>query len=219
MRPLTLDRPKPMLELNGKPLLYHIFKALPSEIKEVILVIGYKGEIISNYFGNKFWDKKIKYVRQKEKKGTAHALLLCKRYLKNQKFLLLYADDLHSKDGIKNCLKHDLAVLVARAKNPERFGVILTDGNGRIVNIEEKPEKPKSDLVSTGALVLDERIFSYKPKMHPNGEYYITTMMDKLIRDHDVIAQKADFWFPIGYPEDLKKAEKILRKTNKKTPN
>ena len=209
MRPLTIKKPKPMLELAGKPIIYHIFSTLPPEIKEVILVIGYKGEKIKNYLGDIFQNKKIKYVWQKEKKGTAHALLLCRKYLKNEKFLLLYADDLHGKKGIENCLRHDLSILVSESKNPERFGVVNIDSDNCVLNIEEKPKKPKSNLVSTGVLVLDQRIFKYRPKRHPNGEYYITTVLDKLIRDHKVIAQKASFWFPIGYPEDLKRAEKL----------
>ena len=215
MRPLTIEKPKPMLELAGKPIIYHIFSTLPSEIKEVILVIGYKGEQIKDYLSDTFQNKKIRYVWQKEKKGTAHALLLCRRYLKNGKFLLLYGDDLHGKRGIQNCLKYDLAILVSESKNPERFGVVNVGPDNHIINIEEKPEKPKSNLVSTGVLVLDQRIFKYRPKRHPNGEYYITTVIDKLIRDHKVIAQKASFWFPIGYPKDLKKAEKLFYKNNK----
>lgn len=214
MRPLTIDRPKPMIQVCGKPLLHHIFDALPDKITGVILVVGYKGDAIKKYFGNSFQGKKIKYIWQKEKKGTAHALLLCRRYLKNGKFLMLYADDIHNKDSLNKLIKHRLALLVSKAKHPERFGVILTDGNGKIIDIEEKPQKPKSNLVSTGAKVLDRRIFNYKPVRHPNGEYYLTTMLDELIRDHKVMAQKASFWFPIGYPEDIKKAEKILFSKN-----
>lgn len=219
MRPLTLHKPKPMIEVGGKPLLYHVISVLPKKIKEIIIVIGYKGDKIQNYFGNKFDGRKIKYIRQKEKKGTAHALLLCKKSLKKGKFLLLYADDLHDKKSIERCIKHELSVLVARTEKPERFGVVLTNSRKRILEIEEKPEKPKSNLVSTGALVLDERIFNYKPKKHANGEFYITDMMSGLIRVHKVMAQEASFWFPIGYPDDIKKAEKILKKANKKSPN
>lgn len=216
MRPLTLHKPKPMIEVDGKPLLYHIISALPKKIKDIVLVVGYKREKIEDYFGHKFEDKKIRYVWQKEKKGTAHALFLCKKIIKNEKFLLLYADDLHDNKSIEQCLKYDLSVLVARAEKPERFGVVLTDNRGKVLEIEEKPEKPKSNLVSTGALVLDKRIFNYKPKKHTNGEFYITDMMGGLIRDHKVVAQEASFWFPIGYPKDIKKAEKIINEKNRK---
>lgn len=211
MRPLTLDKPKPMIEVMGKPILHHIFDILPVEIDEVVLVVGYKGDKIRNYFGNEFQKRKIKYIEQKDKKGTAHALLLCGSHLKNEKFLLLYADDFHGKESIEKCVKHELAVLVAEAENPERFGVVTTDSKGRVIAIEEKPEKPKSNLVSTGFLVLDQRIFNYEPEIHPNGEYYLTDMLNKLIRDHQVIAEKTEFWVPIGYPEDLIKIEKVLK--------
>src|SRR3989344_8985294 len=97
MRPLTLTKPKPMLEVLDKPLLHWIIDSLPEEITEIILVIGYKGDQIKKYFGNSFGGRKITYIEQKEQLGTAHALKLVKPILKNgERFIFMYADDLHS---------------------------------------------------------------------------------------------------------------------------
>jgi UDP-N-acetylglucosamine diphosphorylase / glucose-1-phosphate thymidylyltransferase / UDP-N-acetylgalactosamine diphosphorylase / glucosamine-1-phosphate N-acetyltransferase / galactosamine-1-phosphate N-acetyltransferase len=104
-----------------------------------------------------------------------------------------------------------LALAVNRVADPRRFGVVLTDEKNKILEIEEKPENPKSNLISTGAMKLDERIFDYPPVRHPSGEYFLTTMIDGLVKENDVFAVPVPIWIPIGYPEDLKKAEELLQ--------
>lgn len=211
MRPLTLDKPKPLLQVAGKTLLEHIIEALPKETDELILVIGYKGDQIKSFLGEKFRGFKVRYVWQKEKTGTGRALQICRPLLGRDKFLMFYGDDLYDAKGLENLLKHDLALAVNRVANPSRFGVVLTDQKNKILEIEEKPENPKSNLVSTGAMKLDARIFNYPPVKHSSGEYFLTTMIEGLIKDHNVLAVPVPVWIPIGYPEDLKKAEEILR--------
>jgi len=212
MRPLTLTAPKPMLKLNGKPILEYIFESLPDEITEVILVIGYLGDKIKGYFGDEFCGKKIKYVFQKEKSGTYKALELCKEYLDDDSFLMLYADDLHSPLNFKRCIdKKPLCVLLHnQANNPERFGVVLLNEDKTIKAIEEKPDKPKSNLVSCGPVCLDKRIFSYPPKPASNREYYLPESVSKLAKVFKINTAETDWWIPIGYPEDLKRAEEFL---------
>ena len=90
MRPLTLEKPKPLIEVAGKSLLQHIWELLPAEIDEVILVVGYKGEMIRDFIGDTFLGKKVTYVTQERKLGTADAVRLCLPFLvKGERFLLL----------------------------------------------------------------------------------------------------------------------------------
>lgn len=210
MRPLTLEKPKPLLEVCGKPLIEHIIGNLPQEIDELIVVIGHKGEQIKKFLGENFNGLKINYVWQKEKLGTGHALKLCRSLLGREKFLMLFADDIHGKEGLEQLLRRDRAILVSEVDDPRRFGVISVDENSKIIDFEEKPENPKSNLVSTGAMVLDENIFKYKPALHPNGEYYLTTMIEQMLREHEIFAVRSSLWISTAVPEDLKKAEEIL---------
>lgn len=212
MRPLTLENPKPLLKVAGKPLLEHIVSNLPDEIDELVLVVGYLGEKIREFCGERFLGRKVNYVWQEKKLGTGHALKLCEPHLGDGKFLMLYADDLHSREGLKKCLEHDRALMVAEHNEPRRFGVVSVDENGVVTKVVEKPENPESNLVSTGAMVLDGKIFDYEPDIHPNGEYYLTSMFDKMIKDYEVMAVKANGWFPIATPEDLVAAEYFMRK-------
>src|SRR3989344_8278550 len=70
---LTGEVPKPMLPVEGRPLLEYKLDALPDEIDEVILVIGYQGGVIRKHFGERYGNKRIQYVEQKELNGTAGA--------------------------------------------------------------------------------------------------------------------------------------------------
>lgn len=213
MRPLTNTTPKPMLCVAGKPILHHIWESLPDSVDRVILVVGYLRDHIRSYFGSEFLGKKITYIEQKEKRGTAHALNLCRSHLKpDEKFLLMYADDLHDKQSIEKCSQSEQGLLVYNVKHPKRFGIVTTNSLGHITDIEEKPEKPKSAMAAVGVYILDNRIFKYAPDRDQNGEYFLTTMIQKMIKDHPVAAHETAFWHPIGYPEDLKAAEKILKK-------
>ena len=79
--------------------------------------------------------------------------------------------------------------------------------------MEEKPENRKSNWVVTGVYVLTPKIFNYYPKTPGSkGEYYLTDMIKNYIKDFECRAVESDFWIPIGYPEDLVRAEKILNK-------
>src|SRR3989344_5503596 len=186
MRPLTDSTPKPMLKINGKPILEHILDSLP---------------------------EKIDYVIQPDKLGTFHALEMCKDMIsEDEQFIVTYADDLHGADNFKKCSESEVcAILALEAEDPKKFGVIEIDSDGNIIGIEEKPENPKTNLASTGVLVLDDNVFKYPAKQHANGEYYLTDSISQMISTgYKFKAIRSNFWLPIGYPSDLEKAEQIL---------
>ncbi len=215
LRPLTENTPKPMVKVNGKPILEHIIEDLPRNIDRIVLVVGYLHQQIQDYFGNNFRGIKIDYVVQNGKLGTYHALELCKDFVNDdEKFIVTYADDLHGAENFKNCSESDrCALLVLEAENPRKFGVVEADEDGVVVGIEEKPENPKSNLVSTGVLVLDKNIFNYPAHKHPNGEHYLTDSIAQMVKaGHKFKAIRSNSWLPIGYPEDIKKAEEALNK-------
>jgi len=214
MRPLTNNTHKSMLKILGRPILEHILSDLPSEIDEVILVVGYLKESIVNHLGNKFGNFRIKYIEQEQRGGTYKALELCKGMLNDdERFMMLYADDLHGAEGLKGCVNcGQNAMLVYEVDDPRRFGVVEIDAGGMIVGIEEKPENPKTNLVSTGAMVLDKNIFNFPARAHQNGEHYLTDSIEQMIKvGYKFKAVRSSSWIPVGYPEDLVRAEKKLK--------
>lgn len=211
MRPLTLEAPKPMLTVLGKPILHHLLDVLPQEITEVIFVVGYKHEQIESYFGSSFGGRGIRYVIQEKPEGTGHALMLCKDLIKpTERFLFMAGDDLHSPTALKRLLAHDHAVLVHTHTEPHRFGVIEVDAKNKVVSFEETPEVPKSNLVSLAVFVLTGKIFSYPMKPSRTGEYWSTDQIRAMMDDVVFVAEPSDFWLPIGRPSDLAHAEKRL---------
>ena len=122
--PLTIKKPKPFLKIANKTIIEHNLEQLQDLVNEVILVVGFKKEMIKEKIGNKFGKLKIKYVEQKTQKGTGHAILSVKSYIKN-KFMVLNGDDLYSKKDLKNCLKHEYCVLVKEVGDLSRFGQII----------------------------------------------------------------------------------------------
>ena len=209
LRPLTENCPKPLIPVSGKPLLDHIIESLPSAIDEIIIVIGYLGEMIKAYYGSEYRGKKVSYVTQEVQDGTARALWLCKDMLKGR-FLFMFADDLHGKEDIARVTSYSRGMLAKTSETPERFGVVVRNPDGTLSEIVEKPTHPPSNLVSTGVMVLDTNIFTYEPQNPVNGEYYLTEVLERYAKEYPVAVVEEDFWIPIGYPSDITRAETIL---------
>ncbi|MEK7646896.1 MAG: nucleotidyltransferase family protein [Patescibacteria group bacterium] len=188
MRPLTLTKPKSLLKVGGKTFLEHIFHALPSEVDEVLVVIGHKRAQIKEFLGNKYAGKKVYYVVQKKNNGTGPATLLARPYFKNkERFLLIYADELVTKKEIRDCLAHEFSWLSRYYDKPEESGV-ATLRRGRLIDVVEKPKHPASNFVVGGLMVINADIFRYKPVRHRSGEYPVSSMMKKFIKNHKVVA-------------------------------
>ncbi|KND47049.1 MAG: bifunctional UDP-N-acetylglucosamine pyrophosphorylase / Glucosamine-1-phosphate N-acetyltransferase [Parcubacteria bacterium C7867-004] len=210
MQPLTFERPKPLIEVNGKPLIEHIIDALPPEIDEIIIVIGYKGQMIKDHLGDSYKGRKIVYVHQWMAAGTAHALSMARPFLKG-KFLFMYADDIHGAEALAETIKHPYSILAAPHEDPSKFGVIEKNEDGTLLRMVEKPVNPATNLVNTGGIMLDERIFDYPAPRHETGEYYITEPIESLSKDHPIMVIEQPLWIPVGYPDDIAKAEEILK--------
>jgi bifunctional UDP-N-acetylglucosamine pyrophosphorylase/glucosamine-1-phosphate N-acetyltransferase len=213
MRPLTLTRPKPLVLVDDKPLLHYLISSFPKEISELIIVIGYLGDQIRDYCGDIFLGRPVTYVEQKQKTGTFDALKLCEPYLKeNESFAVFYADDLIDGKTVEHLIKYPLSLVVAEVPDPWRFGVATLRNDGKLKNIEEKPEHPTSNLIVTCAYVLTKEILSYSPVRHPNGEYYLSSVISEFAKNHDIEIIHTSFWLPVGTPEDLELAREVVKK-------
>jgi len=211
MGDLTKITPKPMLKINGKPLLEHKLNALPKEITEIVFVIGYRGEFIMDYFKNKFNGKKVTYVFQRNPNGTGTALHLAKSLL-GEKFLVMNGDDLYHKKDIKKMMKHDLAILGYAVDDVTKFGIMRKNKKGNLIDIIEKPKRSKDNLANVGLYTLNKKIFAYDLVRSNSGEFYLTDIVTAMAKDHKIKVEKASQWHPIGNLDDLKKAEEIIHK-------
>jgi len=209
LRPLTETTPKPLIKVGGKALLDHIVEAMPSAVDELIIVHGYLGEQIKDYCGKEFHGRRVTYVEQTEVNGTAPALWLCKDLLKGR-FLFMFADDIHGASDIARAVSYSRSLLVSQVKYPERFGIVVRKPDGTLDMMIEKPKHAPSNYASTGAMVLDTNVFDYEPQTPLNGEYYLTEVIERYAKDYPIAVVEQQMWIPIGYPEDVDRAEKLL---------
>ena len=120
MRPLTDTTPKPLLKIKGKPILDYIFESLPEEITEVILVVWYKKENIRRYIGTEYKGKKVSYVFGSPD-GNVLSFRNTREYIKkDERFLLIYGDEMPTKENVNKCLSFPLSILT--------FGNTYLDG-------------------------------------------------------------------------------------------
>ena len=210
MRPLTLELPKPLISVAGRPVLEHIIDALPSEIDEIILIVGYKAEMLEQHFGDSYKGRTMRYVHQEVPEGTARALWLAQPLLNEGRFLFAYADDLHGARAIKEALSYPRAILAATSDEPWKFGVIELTSDHTLARIVEKPEVPPSNLISAGVMVLDTHIFKYETVRDKSGEYYVTHPLGLYAQEYPMQVVEQEVWIPIGYPEDIAIAEERL---------
>lgn len=209
MHPLTLTRAKCILPIAGRTILEHNLEQLKGLVEEAVIVTGYLGRQIRDCLGEECQGIRITYAEQGEQRGSGHALMQARGFLKGR-FLAMNGDDIYCREDLENCLKHDLCVLAAGAENPGNFGVVNIKGRflGRI---EEKPERPGSGLVNTGAYVLDERIFGMKAAESRRGEIELTDLVNGLAKEEKIICEKVGgFWFPVGFPWNLLEANEFL---------
>lgn len=215
MRPLTLTRPKTMLQVGGKPILQYNLEALKDAgIKDIIMVVGYKKETIENYFGNgTSFGVNITYIVQKKRLGTAHAIKSVHNAVSDE-FIVLNGDIIVDPrlivDLIANYESEDASslLMLTEVEDPSLFGVVEMEGN-IIKNIVEKPspEEAPSNLINAGIYVFDKTIFEAiaKTEKSERGEYEITDSIKIQIKENKkVIGLKSqDKWIDIGRPWEL----------------
>jgi len=222
LRPLTAKKPKAMVEVNGKPILTHCFETLSNyEVDEFVVVVGYKSEKITEFYGSSFDSIPIQYVYQSEQKGLAHALQKAENHVDSHFFLML--GDIIFSANIEDAVKRqqetrvDATLLVDEVPYGEadRYGVCDTNRYGELTNVVEKPDNPPSNLVMTGFYIFPPSIFSAcrRTQTSERGEYELTDAINRLLQSgHTVDAVPMDGWrIDVGYPEDRNRAEKRLR--------
>lgn len=215
--PLTATRPKSLLKIANKSILEHTLEQLEDLAEEVILVVGFKAEMIKAAFGNKYNKITIKYAEQKEQFGTGHALLQAEKYAK-EKFIVLGGDDLFFKEDLLKLKNEKCALLAQEAEKPENFGII-DEEKGCLKRIAEKSSAPVSNLANIGCYLLDRNIFSLikQLKKSERNEYELTDAVNELAKKEKIKVIRSKQWIPIGYPWDLLNANTLLLSKIKKS--
>lgn len=227
LMPITSTRPKPMIPIAGKPLLEHTVLGLKEAgIEDILLIVGYKEDVIKAHFGNGIdkFDINIEYITQEKYLGTANAVSYAKEFIKDELFLMMYGDILVDPAVFKDVLKKfnenkvEGLISLVEVKNPQEFGIISLNSKGFVEKIIEKPS-PKlnvGNLANAGVFVFDPQIFQAIEKTEKSirGEYEFTDSMQILINHlkGNIFGYiiKNYFWSDIGLPWQLLDANAFL---------
>jgi len=201
LRPFTVNRPKVMLSIAGKPILRYVVEALAKNgIRNIVLVVGYRKDQIFDYLGSgEQIGVAITYITQEKQLGTAHALAQAEEVI-GDKFLVLPGDNLIEAETIAQFISiPPEAVLVKKVDNPARYGVV-TVAAGQVEGIVEKPAEAGSNLISTGIYAFTKEFFDF---IEP--ELDIPDVVNKMItQGYTIRAMETDgTWLDVVYPWDI----------------
>ena len=219
MREITDSIPKPMVEIGGRPILWHVLSALTAAgVTGAAIVVGYKAESIRSYFGDgSELGIELAYFVQEKQDGTGKAAEPAREYLLGGPFFFSFGDILTETSaymGMAELFRSeptDLLLAVRRVHDPSRFGAVRMQ-DGHIQEIVEKPaagEAP-SNWVNAGIFISRPVLFDYTARLalSPRGEYEIPDAFRMMIADGRIVrAYELDaYWRDVGTPEDLEAA-------------
>jgi len=227
MLELTKDKPKHIIEVQNKPFLFYLLDNLfLAGYREVILVLGFKAELVSEFLekyappGNEEFE--IQAVNQyeilgpKEKEYGTACPLKCVGDFIDDDFIYLNGDNLFSVNDLKSMNIDDEYNYVAGLvhKNPEKYGVLIKDGGDFLEKIIEKPKEYVGDIINAGLYKFTPDIFRKLSliKKSPRGEYEITDAISLLAKDKKAkIKIINDYWLDFGCPADIEKLSKFIK--------
>lgn len=224
MKDITKSIPKPMAQINEKPMLEHIIRFIgDAGITDFGIVVGYKQSVVQDHFGNgSSFGVSITYIEQKEQNGTGAALHLAQDFVSGESFFFSFGDVVTPRDNyisMIDCYKKtscDALLGLNTVDDPYRGGAVYIDEDKNIIRMVEKPPKgtSKTNLNNAGIMVLNHDIFSYTARLtiSPRGEYELTDVFGMLRNDGRILKGYVltGYWKDVGTPEDLAEAHILL---------
>jgi glucose-1-phosphate thymidylyltransferase len=217
--PLTKITNKHLLPIYDKPMIYYPIQTLVNAgIRDILLVTGGRNSgdflrLLAN--GKEFGLAHLNYTYQEGEGGIADALALAEHFADGDKICVILGDNILEKP-IKDAVEafhqqeRGARILLKQVPDAERFGVAEMDG-ARIVGIEEKPKRPKSNYAVTGIYMYDGTVFDKVKKLVPSGrgELEITDVNNAYIREGTMTYSSVEGWWT-----DAGTFESLLRATN-----
>jgi len=216
MRPLTLTRPKVLLPLAGRPIIGHLINDLVRiGVTEITVVVGYYHEKVEEYCKKAFPEVNFRFTMQEKRLGLGHAV--GEAISPDDEAVLIVLGDTLFRGNIGD-LKGDTAALgLVEVDDPSRFGIAVVEED-RIVNLEEKPDNPKSNLALAGVyFVPDAQKLAgairhiVENDVKTRGEYQITDALEKMIKDGETFRPVTlKGWYDCGLPSTLLETNQAL---------
>jgi glucose-1-phosphate thymidylyltransferase len=224
--PLTKVTNKHLLPVGKEPMIFHPIRQLVSAVIQQIMIVtstDHMGDIVKVLGSGKEFGCEFTFKVQEEAKGIADALSLAENFAGNDKIVVFLGDNVFENSispYVKNFEKQEKGarVLLKKVNDPERFGIAAMDEK-HILEIEEKPQSPKTDFAVVGVYMYNPKVFDIIRKIKPSdrGEYEITSVNNVYIKDQEL---KYDIvkghWVDSGTFESYFEANELLYQLNNK---
>ncbi|HEY4695497.1 MAG TPA: sugar phosphate nucleotidyltransferase [Candidatus Hydromicrobium sp.] len=222
LMPCTKVTNKHLLPVYDKPMIYYPLRTLVNAgLEDIMIVTGGNNagdflRLLGN--GSEFGLKDISYTYQEGEGGIADALRLAENFIDKDKTVVILGDNI-IRDDISNAVKEfekqdrGARIFLKEVSDPERFGVAEIEG-GRVINIEEKPEKPKTNYAVVGIYMYDSDVFEIIETLKPSGrgELEITDVNNEYIRKGTMTYSILEgWWTDAGTFESLFRASNLVR--------
>ncbi|MFA6195516.1 MAG: sugar phosphate nucleotidyltransferase [Sulfurimonas sp.] len=213
IQPLTNSCPKPMLPIINRPMMEHTMMSLKNlGIKDFIILLYFKPEIIEDYFGDgsKFGIN-ISYIIPDDDYGTAGAVKLAQESIGNENFIIISGDLVTDFEFEKIFASHKerqakLTITLTSVKNPLQFGVVIANEDGKIKKFLEKPSWGEvfSDTINTGIYIIEPEILDYIP-INTNYDFAKDLFPLLMKKDIDLNGYSlSGYWRDVGNPESYR---------------
>lgn len=223
--PLTLAISKQLLPVYDKPMIYYPLCTLMLASIREILVISTPQDIprFKKLLGDgSQWGLNIQYAVQSSPEGLVQALIIGESFINNSPSVLVlgdniyHGDKLHEKLSIANAREQGATIFTYHVKDPERYGVAEFDKEGKVISLEEKPIKPKSNYAVTGLYFYDHNAVEYAKQVKPSlrGELEITDLNRLYMEKEALFVEsmgRGYVWLDTGTQESLLEAQQFVQ--------
>jgi len=207
----TKTIPKPMIDIGGKPILFHIMKQYAKYgHKDFYIALGYKGEVIKKFFNKKFFDWNINLIETGKNTMTGGRLKRLKKFIGNESFMMTYGDGLSNvnfKKLLKFHKKNKKLVTLTAVRPPARFGVLKLKGQ-RVSYFKEKSKRDEN-WINGGFFVMEPKFFRFLKNDHTILE---KEPLENVAKKKQLAAFKHEgFWQCMDTKRDKDNLTKILK--------
>jgi len=219
LKPCTKVTSKQLLPVYNRPMIYYPLNTLiKAGIREILIIVAPEraGDYLNLLGSGRTFGAKFTYEIQDEPRGLAEAFILGEDFIDKENVAMILGDNIFEDDFTSEIkeFKSGGKIFVKQVPDPERFGIVEFDKDKKVISIEEKPEKPKSDYCVTGLYIYDSQVVEVAKSLKPSkrGELEITDINNYYLKKGQLeVAMVKGEWVDAGTFDSLLYAQNLAK--------